>query len=123
MNIAKMYKAMVRSVGVVGVATALLLPVTVFAVEKPTLEPKTQDVKSAEAKLKDSNVKDQAAVNINTADAATLAASLNGIGLKKAEAIVAYREQNGKFTHADQLLEVKGIGKATLDKNRDKIKI
>ncbi|HMU66761.1 MAG TPA: ComEA family DNA-binding protein [Cellvibrionaceae bacterium] len=123
MNIAKMYKAMVRSVGAAGMTAALMLPVTAFAVEKPTVEPKTQEVKSAEAKLKDGSAKEQAAVNINTADAATLAAGLNGIGIKKAEAIVAYREQNGKFTSADQLLEVKGIGKATLDKNRDKIKI
>ncbi len=64
-----------------------------------------------------------AGVNINTADAQTLADGLDGIGLKKAEAIVAHRTQIGKFTSADQLLDVKGIGKATLDKNRDKIKI
>jgi|GEM_PF-615567 len=123
MNIAKMYKVVVRSVGVAGVATALMLPLTTFAAEKPSGEIKAQDVKGAESKQKDVGAKEQSAVNINTADAATLAASLNGIGLKKAEAIVMYREQNGKFTSADQLLEVKGIGKATLDKNRDKIKI
>lgn len=123
MNIAKMYKAVVRSVGVAGVATALMLPLTTFAAEKPSAEIKAQDVKGAESKQKDVGAKEQSAVNINTADAATLAASLNGIGIKKAEAIVMYREQNGKFTSADQLLEVKGIGKATLDKNRDKIKI
>ncbi len=123
MNIANMYKAMVRSVGAASVAASLFLPVSALAVEKPTAEPKTQEVKTADAKLKDSGAKEQAAVNINTADAATLAAGLNGIGIKKAEAIVAYRDQKGKFTNADQLLEVKGIGKATLDKNRDKIKI
>lgn len=123
MNIANTYKALVRSLGVIGVAGALVLPLSALAGEKPNVEPKVQDVKSSEVKLKDTAAKDQAAVNINTADATTLAASLNGIGIKKAEAIVAYREQNGKFTTADQLLEVKGIGKATLDKNREKIKI
>lgn len=123
MNIAKMYKTIVRSLGIAGMATALMLPVAAFAGDKPNLEPKPQEVKSVDAKLKDSGAKEQAAVNINTADAATLAAGLNGIGIKKAEAIVAYREQKGKFTSADQLLEVKGIGKATLDKNREKIKI
>ncbi|MFW1677535.1 ComEA family DNA-binding protein [Pontibacter sp. JAM-7] len=56
-------------------------------------------------------------VNLNTADVATLA-SLQGIGPAKAKAIVAYRNQNGPFTSVEQLLEVKGIGNATLEKNR-----
>ncbi|WP_395787101.1 ComEA family DNA-binding protein [Aquimonas sp.] len=60
-------------------------------------------------------------VNINTADAATLAAVLNGIGPAKAEAIVAYRSENGPFRSADQLAEVRGIGLATVEKNRDLI--
>lgn len=60
-------------------------------------------------------------VNINTADAATLAAGLTGVGMAKAEAIVAYRDQNGPFRSADQLVEVRGIGLATVEKNRDKI--
>lgn len=60
-------------------------------------------------------------VNINTADAATLAAVLHGVGRSKAEAIVAYRSANGPFRSADQLVEVRGIGLATVEKNRDKI--
>lgn len=64
-----------------------------------------------------------AAVNINTADAEQLQKSLKGIGKVKAEAIVEYRKTNGQFTSVDQLLEVKGIGKATLEKNRDKISL
>ena len=47
--------------------------------------------------------------------------ALIGIGAKKAEAIVQYREKHGNFTVAEQLLEVQGIGKATLEKNRDRI--
>ncbi|KFE56120.1 competence protein ComEA [Pseudomonas syringae] len=62
-------------------------------------------------------------VNINTADAETLQKELSGIGKGKALAIVAYREANGEFTSVDELIEVKGIGKAILDKNRDKISI
>lgn len=57
-------------------------------------------------------------VNINTASAAELADALNGVGMQKAEAIVAYRTANGAFTSVEQLLEVKGIGEATLSKNR-----
>ena len=62
-------------------------------------------------------------VDINTADAAALAATLNGVGLAKAEAIVAHREQNGPFQSADQLAEVKGIGLRTVDKNRERIEL
>ncbi|MCK9537791.1 ComEA family DNA-binding protein [Dokdonella sp.] len=64
-----------------------------------------------------------AQVDINTADARTLAASLAGIGLVKAEAIVAYRDSNGPFTQVEDLLKVKGIGNKTLDANRDAIVI
>ncbi len=64
----------------------------------------------------------QEAININTADVQTLT-RLKGVGLKKAEAIVAWREANGQFVSVDQLTEVKGIGEATLAANRDKIRI
>ncbi|WP_439136315.1 ComEA family DNA-binding protein [Pseudomaricurvus sp.] len=56
-------------------------------------------------------------VNINSASAEEMADSLNGIGLKKAQAIVAYREANGKFTQKESLTAVKGIGEATVAKN------
>ena len=60
-------------------------------------------------------------VNINTADAATLDRVLVGIGPSKAEAIVVYRKAHGAFKSADMLAEVKGIGLATIGKNRDRI--
>ena len=60
-------------------------------------------------------------VNINTADAGTLDRVLVGVGPSKAEAIVAYRKANGAFRSADQLASVKGIGLATIEKNRDRI--
>jgi competence protein ComEA len=60
-------------------------------------------------------------VNINTADAVTLDRVLVGIGPSKAEAIVVYRKANGAFRSADQLASVKGIGLATIEKNRDRI--
>lgn len=62
-------------------------------------------------------------VNINTADAATIAASLNGVGEAKAEAIVAYRKENGPFKSPEQLAEVKGIGLKTVEKNRELIEV
>lgn len=62
-----------------------------------------------------------AKVNINAATAETLHKELAGIGAAKAAAIVAYREENGAFTSIDELIEVKGIGKALLDRNRDRL--
>lgn len=60
-------------------------------------------------------------VNVNTADAATLANSLDGIGPAKAAAIVAYREEHGPFKTVEDLRHVKGFGAATLDRNRSAI--
>mgnify|MGYP002351101354 CR=1 FL=1 len=62
-------------------------------------------------------------VNINTADATALAANLHGVGPAKARAIVEHRQANGPFKSADQLAAVKGIGLATVEKNRDRIQI
>lgn len=59
-----------------------------------------------------------APVNINTADAKTIADSLSGIGLKKAEAIVDYRTKNGAFKTLDDLTHVSGIGNKTIEKNK-----
>jgi len=59
-----------------------------------------------------------AQIDINSANAATLAESLVGIGLTKAQDIVAYREMYGNFRTVDELTEVKGIGEATLAKIR-----
>ncbi|QGA49122.1 ComEA family DNA-binding protein [Pseudomonas brassicacearum] len=64
-----------------------------------------------------------AKVDLNGVDAATLQRELSGIGKGKAEAIVAYRENNGPFSSVEELLEVKGIGKAILDRNRDKLEV
>jgi competence protein ComEA len=61
-------------------------------------------------------------VNINTADAATLAKELSGIGLKRAQAIVDYRQKHGPFKSAEELRLVKGIGPAALQKNRELIR-
>jgi competence protein ComEA len=63
----------------------------------------------------------KANVNINTADAETLSLELKGVGPKRAEAIIAYRNQHGPFKSIEDLLKIKGIGKKMLEKNREKI--
>ncbi|MEZ5447329.1 MAG: helix-hairpin-helix domain-containing protein [Gammaproteobacteria bacterium] len=62
-------------------------------------------------------------VDINTADAATLAKELNGVGEAKAQAIVAYREQHGPFQSVEELAMVDGIGEKTLAANKDKLTV
>ena len=62
-------------------------------------------------------------VNINQASAEELADVMTGVGIKKAQVIVKYRDKNGAFKSVDQLIEVKGIGPATIEKNRHKLKL
>lgn len=62
-------------------------------------------------------------VNVNTADATTLARELDGIGPVKAQAIVEYRQKNGPFRSAEDLLKVQGIGQRVLDQNRPNIRM
>ncbi len=63
----------------------------------------------------------QEVVDINSADAATLASIVVGIGEVKAKAIVEYRDLNGLYSSVDELLSVKGIGKASLAKIRNQL--
>lgn len=62
-------------------------------------------------------------VNINTADAETISAELTGVGLARAQAIVAYRDKHGPFRSVDELLNVKGIGERTLELNAENIRL
>ncbi len=65
----------------------------------------------------------QTLVNLNTADAATLARDLEGIGESKARAIVEHRRRNGAFRSVDELALVKGIGPKTLELNRPRLRV
>jgi len=60
-------------------------------------------------------------VNINSASADAIANGLTGVGLSRANAIVAYRDNYGPFYSAEELSAVKGIGKSTIKKNEGKI--
>jgi len=62
-------------------------------------------------------------VNVNEADAATLANALVGIGITRAQAIVDYREKHGPFYSAEELTAVKGIGKSTIARNLARITV
>jgi len=57
-------------------------------------------------------------VDINTADAGTLASALSGVGEARARAIVDYRQQHGPFQRIEDLKQVRGIGDHLLEINR-----
>jgi competence protein ComEA len=62
-------------------------------------------------------------VDLNTADVTTLAKELDGIGVSRAQAIVDYRERNGKFRSVDEVLNVKGIGPQVLEQNKGNLQV
>lgn len=64
-----------------------------------------------------------ATVDINSADAHTLDRVLTGVGPAKAAAIIEYRNKNGPFGSADDLVKVRGIGPKTVEKNRSRIRV
>ena len=61
-------------------------------------------------------------IDINQADVTQLA-TLSNIGVKKAQQIIAYRELHGQFGSIEDLQNVKGIGKATIEKNRARLMV
>ncbi|MBC2382880.1 competence protein ComEA [Pseudomonas sp. WS 5106] len=98
---------------------AFLTTLTLTTTAAPSLKPEAPTPITAQL----SKTEQPAKVNLNAADAETLRRDLFGIGAAKAKAIIAYRESNGPFTAVDELLEVKGIGKALLEKNRERLEI
>lgn len=57
-------------------------------------------------------------INLNKADISALIHSFKGIGLKRAAAIIAYRETHGPFKSVEDLANIKGIGFAFVQRNR-----
>ncbi|SDH42539.1 competence protein ComEA [Pseudomonas flavescens] len=106
-----MQKSMLHALFFAALASASLMVSANESATKPTSEPVVRQL----AELNP--------VNLNTADAETLQRELSGVGLVKAQAIVAYREANGEFASVDEVLEVKGIGEALLERNRAKLTI
>lgn len=61
-------------------------------------------------------------VNLNTATEAELQ-TISGIGQKRAQDIIAYREEKGKFQSVDELKNVSGIGQKTLEKLKEHVTV
>lgn len=99
---------------------ALLTSASIAVIAAPAVKPQTN---TSSVVMEASAQAPSDKLDLNAADASTLQRELAGIGAAKANAIVAYRETNGPFASVDELLEVKGIGKAILDRNREKLEV
>ena len=104
-----------RFLTIVAVAV-MLLPI------QATLAAPADEAEASEMAGSDASV-DELKVNVNTDDAAAIAAALDGVGLKRAESIVQHREANGPFQHASELADVKGIGARTVAANSGRIEV
>lgn len=84
-----------------------------FAGEKPTQKPAEPAPLAQKA---------HAPIDINLATAKQIAKAFKGFGKKRAAAIVAYREEAGKFESLQQLSQVKGISRKFVEKNIERLK-
>jgi competence protein ComEA len=94
---------------------------SVFMLSFVSANPSTDAVPPPDLAKSQVPVEEVEKVNINTADAATLEAKLAGIGEKKAQAIVEFREKNGPFKVPADIMQVQGIGEKIFEMNKDKI--
>ena len=62
-------------------------------------------------------------VDINSASAQALADAIKGVGLKRAESIVAYRQKNGPFAAVEDLSNVQGIGEKAVQNSRENLTV
>jgi len=85
----------------------------------PTTKPSTTTVKITEKTTKPI---EETLININTATLEELT-TLNGLGEKKANAVIEYRITNGPFKSIEDIINVSGIGKSTYEKIKDFIKV
>ena len=98
------------------------------AAKAQTVQSKTDPAAQASAQTKaaepgKSTEDDGTRVSINTASAEDLARAMNGVGLKKAQAIVSYREEYGPFKTVDDLKQVPGMGSALVERNLSHLKL
>ena len=104
------------------IATLLLCLSGLALADRETDQGASQDgMATAELGLESMNAEETITVNVNEADAQTLADVLKGVGVKRAQAIVDYREEHGKFFTPEELTAVRGIGKSTVKRNRARI--
>lgn len=70
---------------------------------------------------KPASIQEPSKINLNKATVAELTGSIKGIGKKRAEAIVAYRDSHNGFKSVNELGEVKGLGAHFVEKNQEQL--
>lgn len=86
---------------------------------KPTTVETKAEAPAAQSKAVPAKASDEEGtrVSINNASAEELARAMNGVGLKKAQAIVSYREEYGPFKTVEDLKQVPGMGNSLVERN------
>jgi competence protein ComEA len=92
-----------------------------YYLSRPSVESSASS-KQTSAKHSSASMSGTAKISINTGNINDLQ-QLNGVGEKKAQAIIEYREKQGKFKSVDELQNVKGIGPKFVEKNRDRLSL
>ena len=114
-----------KTVAKLGFTLLMAFCASAFADDKlsppPEMQAVTQNAINLEKNTASNPSEQLNKVNINSASAAEIQDKLVGIGEKKAQAIVDHRTKYGAFSTVEQLTDVSGIGKATLEKNRERI--
>lgn len=86
-----------------------------YYLSKPSVSTSTSRSNPSASSKQASQLSSGTKVSLNSANVEQLQ-QLNGVGAKKAQAIIDYRNQNGKFNSIDDLQKVKGIGPKLLEK-------
>ena len=94
--------------------TITLIAVLTLLIAHAALAAETKD----QAAKADPAVASMQKININQADAKTLA-TLKGIGKDRALKIIEFREKNGPFLKIEDIMKIKGIGRKVFDRNKD----
>jgi comEA protein len=129
MNINPISKFAILSIFSLGLATAPVIAASTSDTKSKistTVKQNKSDVikikkDDTTPKAKKSHKMSDKVVNINKANKKQLISALNGIGEKKAQAIIDYRSKNGAFKSTKDLMNVKGIGQKIIDKNKANI--
>lgn len=101
----------------------IYIPTRTEAEESPAYQnPLEKGLSDEAAGKRESDATDSGKVNLNTADEDALTA-LTGIGVSKAQAILAYREEHGGFSAIEEILNVPGIKEGTFVKIKDNIAV
>lgn len=102
---------------------ALAADAPVKSPQAQTAQGKSAAAPAAKAKAPEAAKGDEepTKVSINAASAEALAQAMNGVGLKKAQAIVSYRDEYGPFKTLEDLQQVPGMGASLVERNLDRL--